>query len=201
MATRAVVEARPEPGSAPLDLELARERLADLHHVFVSAWGEIETTNELLDEIERGTGPISPTGFTNSVHNTATGYLSLATGNHRGSTAISGGMDGLVNALMVASSTVAIDGCEVLLVIADETVPEAFGAARHPPMAAALWLAPRGSGPLGFVAHLLDGPGQGERIGVDPAASAIVPLFTTLFASGPPLELETRMGRLRVEVA
>ena len=65
--------------------------LDQLRFVLVSSFGEIETTVELLEQLGVPQGPVSPTKFHNSVHNTATGYMSIASGNHRESTALAGG--------------------------------------------------------------------------------------------------------------
>lgn len=98
--------------------------------VLVSSFGEIETTVDLLAQLGVPGGPISPTKFHNSVHNTATGYLSIASGNHRESTALAGGPHnleiGLLEALAGLVSGLAESDDDVVLLLAEELLPRPF---------------------------------------------------------------------------
>ncbi len=47
----------------------------------------------MLEMMNQGTGKLSPTRFHNSVYNTASGYVSIATGNRSPSTTLTGGAD------------------------------------------------------------------------------------------------------------
>jgi hypothetical protein len=94
--------------------------------VVVSSFGEIETTVELLAQLADPQGPVSPTKFHNSVHNTATGYMSIASGNHREATALAGGAHNLEIALLELLAGLAIDGGDAALIIAEEALPSPF---------------------------------------------------------------------------
>lgn len=94
--------------------------------VLVSSFGEIETTVELLAQLGEPGGPISPTKFHNSVHNTATGYLSIASGNNRESTALAGGPHNLEIGLLEALAGLAETGDDVVLLFAEELLPRPF---------------------------------------------------------------------------
>lgn len=98
----------------------------DLRTVFCSRHGEIHRTHTLLDEIVRAQ-PVSPMGFSLSVHNTASGLYSIASGNRAPSTAIAAGADTLEMGLIEALGY--LNNCPdqpVLLVIADEPTPEVY---------------------------------------------------------------------------
>lgn len=97
-------------------------------YVVVSSWGEIETTVELLGQLAVPGGPISPTAFHNSVHNTATGYLSIASGNHWPSTALAAGPHALeVGLLEVCAGLAAAEGpSDAILILAEERLPAPF---------------------------------------------------------------------------
>jgi hypothetical protein len=94
--------------------------------VLVSSFGEIETTVELLAQLGEPEGPVSPTKFHNSVHNTATGYMSIASGNHRESTALAGGPHNLEIGLLEALAGLAETGEDVVLLFAEELLPRPF---------------------------------------------------------------------------
>lgn len=99
---------------------------AQLPHVFASAHGEIRILENLLDVIHREES-LSPTEFCHSVHHTATGYLSLITGNRGISRTVSAGSRtfhaGLVETMSLLSSG---HHPLVVLTVADETVPAVF---------------------------------------------------------------------------
>ena len=61
--------------------------------VFGSAYGEIETAVEMIRSFDGPVGLPSPTRFHNSVHNTAVGYLSIATQNRGFVTALAAGRE------------------------------------------------------------------------------------------------------------
>jgi hypothetical protein len=89
-------------------------------------------------------GPVglpSPTRFHNSVHNTAVGYLSIATQNRGFVTALAAGRETVAAALLEASAWIAAEGGGALVLLADEPVPAPLGgAAPYAPAAAALYL-------------------------------------------------------------
>ncbi|MBK8266277.1 MAG: beta-ketoacyl synthase chain length factor [Nannocystis sp.] len=123
--------------AAGSDLELPSLTL-----VFASVYGEIQTTLELLAQIVDEPGsPLSPAKFHNSVHNTATGYLSIATGSHLGSTSISGGAASLAYALVEAATMIRGGVGPVMVVLAEEPLPEPLAQGRvYAPLAAAFLL-------------------------------------------------------------
>jgi len=113
-------------------------------YIVVSSWGEIETTVDLLRQLAVPGGPISPTAFHNSVHNTATGYLSIASGNHWPSTALAAGPHALEIGLLEALAGLrAAEGpADALLILAEERLPAPFTRAdADPSFALALHLA------------------------------------------------------------
>jgi len=109
-------------------------RIEAARFVLVSGYGEIQTTMEILEQIVAPEGLVSPTRFHNSVHNTATGYMSIASGNHRGSTALAAGPQGLEVGLLEVMAGLAVDtregeDCEVrdaILVLCEERLPPPF---------------------------------------------------------------------------
>jgi hypothetical protein len=111
--------------------------------VFASRHGEMGVTSELLAQM--GAQEIlSPTGFSNSVHHTAVGYFSLATGNRQAMRAIGGGEAsfcyGFLDALGLLNES---NTTPVLLIAADDQVPPSFDVVIHPrsaPYAAAMLL-------------------------------------------------------------
>jgi hypothetical protein len=120
-------------GQAGADLDAVR-------FVLVSSFGEIETTVELLAQLADPQGPVSPTKFHNSVHNTATGYMSIASGNHREATALAGGAHNLEIAALELLAGLAIDGGDAVLLVGEERLPEPFARPDSDPTFAAALL-------------------------------------------------------------
>ena len=118
--TRAVVTAIEEAVAA------SGGDLGHTRFVLVSSFGEIETTVTLLSQLGEPGGPISPTKFHNSVHNTATGYLSIAAGNHCEATALAGGPHSLEIGMLEVIAGLAEGGEDALLVFAEERLPPPF---------------------------------------------------------------------------
>jgi len=93
--------------------------------ILASVYGEILTTGQLLSMMtEDPSSALSPTRFHNSVHNTPIGYLSIATKNHTGSTAISAGSSTVAMALLEAATTVAAGEGPVVIALVEEPLPE-----------------------------------------------------------------------------
>ncbi len=111
--------------------------------VFASAHGEGEVTKALLVDIAQ-LQQLSPMGFSLSVHNTASGLYSIATGNRAASSALAAGDDSFVMGLCEALLVLRQGATEhVLYVCSDEKVPEVFlpaGASGGVPYAVALLL-------------------------------------------------------------
>jgi Beta-ketoacyl synthase, N-terminal domain len=103
---------------------------AEDHHqvrtVFTSPHGEIHRTKKLLDDMVAGER-MSPMGFSLSVHNTASGLYSIASGNKAPSTAMAAGTDCLESAVIEAVAQLNRDSAsQVLVVLADEPLPEFY---------------------------------------------------------------------------
>lgn len=139
--TRTIADA---PDSPPVDFipAMQRRRLSRLsrlslaaadactekhHHlptVFASRHGEIHRTFGLLSDLAQDE-PLSPMAFSLSVHNTASGLYSIATGNTAPSTAIAAGLDTLPMALIEAIGQLQRHE-EVMVVYAEEPLPDAY---------------------------------------------------------------------------
>ena len=104
-----------------------------------SAYGELGTTMEMLHEltVERS---VSPFRFHNSVHNTASGYLSIAHENQCPATSLAAGWQTAAMALLEARTLLEDRGGDVLVVVADETLPEALTSEVATPVSGAMIL-------------------------------------------------------------
>lgn len=87
-----------------------------------SAYGEMSTTIALLDQM-LVEPTVSPAKFQASVHNTAAGLLSIATGNRAPATAIAAGDDTVAMTLIDACSWLDCHGGRAALLVADEPGP------------------------------------------------------------------------------
>ena len=126
--------------------------------VFATCHGEIQTAHRLICEF-RDSGEVSSAHFAQSVHNTPSGLYSVATGNTAPSNTITGAnavAAGWLEAALVARET---DGA-VILSIADEPVPDAFGGPDEPAGVAAAFLL--GPAPGGGVPARLSMEESGE---------------------------------------
>jgi len=99
---------------------------ATVSSVWATAHGEIEIAVAMLKMMNRGTGKVSPTRFQNSVYNSASGYVSIATGNRAPATTLAGGPDLVGTTLVEALCQLATGADEVVVVLADEPL--------HPPL-------------------------------------------------------------------
>jgi Beta-ketoacyl synthase, N-terminal domain len=106
--------------------EQAAVDLARVPLVMGSALGELRCATDIIASFRDEGGLPSPTKFHNSVHNTAVGYLSMATGNRLGATAVAAGPDTVAVALIEAAMLVQERGGAALLLLADEEVPAAL---------------------------------------------------------------------------
>jgi hypothetical protein len=112
-----------------MTLKVAHDCIQDsapVRTIFASRHGELSRTTELLLDLAKGV-PISPTGFSMSVHNTGAGLYAISNRDQSASTAISAGLDTLEAAFMEAVSLLASNRAkQVMLVIADEPLPEPY---------------------------------------------------------------------------
>lgn len=119
--------------------------------VFSSRHGELHRSHGLLSELARDE-PLSPNAFSLSVHNTASGLNSIATGNRAPSTALAAGRDTVAAGVIEAMGRIHSGAERVLLVHADERMPEfyrpwaedrpvvfALGLLLCPPVSGAKW--------------------------------------------------------------
>ncbi|WP_220768583.1 beta-ketoacyl synthase chain length factor [Shewanella sp. MBTL60-007] len=112
--------------------------------IFSSQHGEINRTVGLLNDIV-AEQPLSPTGFSQSVHNTASGIFSILTGNQAASTSIAACKNSFSQAFIEAFGQLHADPEPLLLAYADEPVPQVyqqFSSEPEWPIAIAFMLAP-----------------------------------------------------------
>lgn len=130
---------------------------ATLATVFTSSSGDGANCHNLCETLAHPPGPdrlVSPTRFTNSVHNAAAGYWHIAVGSRHASSSICAHDDSFGAGLMAALAQVPAPAAPVLLVASDTPYPEPLHAARPLPdtMGVALVLAAEGT--PGAVAQL-----------------------------------------------
>jgi len=119
---------------------------AHLATVFASSTGDPSNCHALCEALaaEPAARVVSPTRFTNSVHNTPAGYWHIATHSMRASTSLAVYDDSFGAALLEAAVWCQVKGEEVLLVACDVPYPAPLHALRPvaDTMAVALVLAP-----------------------------------------------------------
>jgi hypothetical protein len=128
-------------------LERAQLPAAQMQVVFASAFGEIVAAERLMAQaLEEGTS--SPARFRHSVHNTGAGLFSISARSHLPANAIAAGWDTVAMGLLEAGALLAqSEAAHVLLVFAEEPVPNAVSSEhQHGPLAAAFVLS-RAPGP------------------------------------------------------
>ncbi len=112
--------------------------------IFASRHGELPRTVGLLDDII-AKEPLSPMGFSQSVHNTASGIFGISTNNTAPSTSIAAGSETLSQAMVEAFAQLHQSAEPLLLVFADDPVPDVYREfTQEPelPLALGLQLAP-----------------------------------------------------------
>jgi hypothetical protein len=123
--------------------------------VWATSNGEHDTAIKILGMMRSGKGKLSPTHFHNSIHNTASGYASIATGNCAPSTTLSGGAELVASTFLEAICHLEAGAEEVLLVLADEPLLPPFGhGERSSPLAMALCLSSLPEGAIAVVSGL-----------------------------------------------
>ncbi|WP_028773461.1 beta-ketoacyl synthase chain length factor [Shewanella waksmanii] len=124
---------------------------AQCRSIFASRHGELHRTLGLLKDIIKDE-PISPIGFSQSVHNTASGLYTILTDNQAPSTSIAACQQSLLQALIEAYCQLAQQPEPLLLAFGDEPVPDIYANFVNEselPIAMALLLTPSGQGELG----------------------------------------------------
>ena len=123
------MERRRATSVTKLAIDVAQETLGSLNaatvkSVFASSGGEVEIVHKLFEELSQEQPQLSPTQFHNSVHNTAAGYWSIATGSHSASESLCGFDDSVAIGFIEAVSLCCSEQCPVMLVCYD--VPPVF---------------------------------------------------------------------------
>ncbi len=88
-----------------------------------SSLGEIETMVVLLRMLYEEEGKLSPNRFKNSVHNAASGLMSIATANTAFSTAVAGGERTFEMTLLEAWAYADVEGGSVIVAVGDDSPP------------------------------------------------------------------------------
>ncbi len=131
---------------AVADEAVAQARVDPRHlaTVFASSGGEGGNCHALCETLAGASRQISPTRFTNSVHNAAAGYWHIAVASHAASTSLSAYDGSFAAGLIEAVAQVLCARAPVLLVACDVPYPEPLHSLRtlpHP-VGLALLLAP-----------------------------------------------------------
>jgi hypothetical protein len=145
--------------------------------VFAASGGEGTNCHALCETLAGPDRLISPTRFTNSVHNAAAGYWHIAVASRAPSTSLSAYDASFAAGLLEAAVQAQASGAPVLLVAADVPYPEPLHRLRplpHP-VGAALLLAPtrgqRGGPRLALAYGLPDGVAESAHTTADAAAT------------------------------
>lgn len=104
----------------------SRVDAAAIPSIWATAHGEHDTAIKLLKMMRRGEGKLSPTHFHNSVHNTPSGYASIALGNGMASTTLTGGPELVASSLLEAFCLLDAGTPKVVVVLADEPLKIPF---------------------------------------------------------------------------
>jgi hypothetical protein len=120
---------------------------AELPSVFSSSGGDGDNCHAICEMLASDDRQISPTRFHRSVHNTAAGYWSIATGAMTTSSVLCAHDASLGAGLLEALAQVVADDTRTVLLVCDTAYPEPLFSTRPLPDAfgMALVLAPRGS--------------------------------------------------------
>jgi predicted hotdog family 3-hydroxylacyl-ACP dehydratase len=177
--------------------------VATVRTVYASAYGETATSAVLLSMIYESDGALSPARFSTSVHNAASGLVSIAGGNRAFSTAIAAGPQTVAMGLLEAMTLIHADPSPVVVAFADEPVPAVLSPVLgFEPLGVAFGLS---GDPRGALATLIDvrrapraaTPAPCPGYEKNPAAAAL-PLVRAVFeagARGGSLTPPTRDGR------
>jgi Beta-ketoacyl synthase, N-terminal domain len=106
---------------------------ADIPSVFSSSGGDGHICHEICQALALATREVSPTRFSNSVHNVAAGYWSIATGSMTESNVLCAFDASFVAGLLDAMTQMAVDRQTVLLVAYDTEYPPPLHAKRPIP--------------------------------------------------------------------
>lgn len=172
----------------------AQADVATLATVFTSSSGECANCGALCEALAMPSPVVSPTRFTNSVHNASSGAWHIAVGSRATSTSVCAFNGSFCAGLIEAAASVCLDGHPVLLVASDSPYPEPLHSARPLPdhFGMALLFSPvRDSHSLASLTIRLAGEMQADTLAnaslealrrVIPAAAAL-PLLVALAGS------------------
>jgi hypothetical protein len=175
--------------------------LSQVMTVYASAYGEVQTLAALL-EMLHSDGILSPARFHNSVHNTPSGHISIATANRAFSTTLAAGAETVAMGLFEALALLDDRGGEAIVVFADEA-PAQIGLPPFESLAVAVRLSAQAppSGALGRLSGLRRAEGlRVPEIQAEFAHNPVAPSLKLAEAirlgrSGPvPLTLDPRGG-------
>jgi Beta-ketoacyl synthase, N-terminal domain len=173
--------------------------------VFAASSGEGANCHALCEALAGPDRAVSPTRFTNSVHNAAAGYWHIAVASRAASTSLSGFDAGFGAGLLEAVTQVVTSGAAVLLVVADTPYPEPLHAVRplSDHFGVALLLAPADAPGARATLDLAIHPARGTlELAPTPCAQASLEALRTSIpaAAGLPLleALAQGAGRRRV---
>jgi len=100
--------------------------VAAVPSVWATSNGEHTTAIRILSMMLRDEGKLSPTHFHNSIHNTASGYASIATGNCAPSGTLTGGAELVASSFLEAMCHLEASADDVVVVLADEPLLPPF---------------------------------------------------------------------------
>jgi len=166
----------------------ARFDIHTVRTVYASAYGEVETALVLLRMRHTDDGVLSPARFHLSVHNTASGLLSIAQGNRSSSTAIAAGAQTVAMGLLEAAALFHESPGPIVVVFADEPVPDALWPGHaYPPVAVAFALDHEAEGALACIEDIrqdVNAPPAPDLspFALNPAAAA-VPLLRAVLSA------------------
>jgi hypothetical protein len=106
---------------------------AQMPSVFSSSGGDGHICHEICQALALSTREVSPTRFSNSVHNVAAGYWSIATGSMAESNVLCAFDASFVAGLLDAMTQIAVDRQTILLVAYDTEYPPPLHAKRPIP--------------------------------------------------------------------
>ena len=117
---------------------------ATVQTVIGSAIAESSTLLTLLEQMWRTKAPVSPAAFAMSVHNAASGLISISFGNRAFTTSLAADANTPAVALLEGIGVVLASGQPVVVACGDEAAPDGLIADEHcwGPLAAALVLTP-----------------------------------------------------------
>ncbi|MFV0594967.1 beta-ketoacyl synthase chain length factor [Shewanella sp.] len=108
-----------------LDVCFQCEAASNCRSIFASRHGELHRTIGLLEDIIEKQ-PLSPLGFSQSVHNTSSGIFGILTNNTAPSTSIAAGTETLSQAMVEAYAQLHQSAEPLLLVFGDDPVPPVY---------------------------------------------------------------------------